>query len=422
MRQIRKLAGRELDPDTSDLELLQRFVQQHEETAFTTLVERHGPMVLGVCRRVLQDEHRAEDAFQATFLMLVHKSSALVQRGFMAGWLHTVAFHMALQMRAREARQRQRTQEVGDMIQAEFPAPPPADPDLRPVLDDELARLPEKYRAPLILCYLEGKTNDEAACLLGWTRGTVAGRLSRARDLLRGRLARRGLALSTAALATSLPSACATAAVPAALRNETASLALRLITHQDVPASLLDMIQGMTRSLRWARVRAWAVVLVLFAVVGSSVAWLSQRTAAQPASEPETVYLADLEAARLDVQRAEFFHKGAALAGVHSERSLGLHPPTSGVSMVTYKLEGKYRLLETAVGLRDNPNQRRTPIYFAVLGDGKELWKSGPVVAPGELQECRVDIRGVDELRLEVRCPGPSVYAWAAWSEPRVSK
>src|SRR5262249_48128930 len=153
------------------------------------LVRRHGPLVLGVCRRVLRDRHAAEDAFQATFLILLRRARSLDRRGSVASWLYTVAYHVALRARADAARRPPPARPV--------PQPPEAGwADLQPVLDEELGRLPDSYRAVVVLCYLEGKTNVEAARLLGWPVGTVKGRLARARDLLRARLTRRGITLS----------------------------------------------------------------------------------------------------------------------------------------------------------------------------------------------------------------------------------
>src|SRR5262249_46510385 len=154
-----------------------------------------------VCRRVLASAGDADDAFQATFLVLVRKARSIAKRDSVASWLHGVAHRVALDARAAAARRRAHERRGAAMPTEEMP-PDGTRAEVRQVLDEELGRLPEKYRAPLVLCYLEGKTNDEAAGQLGCTRGTVAGRLSRARDLLRGRLARRGVTLTAAAVAT----------------------------------------------------------------------------------------------------------------------------------------------------------------------------------------------------------------------------
>src|SRR5262249_9888261 len=163
-------------------------------SAFEALVRRHGSMVLQVCRRVLRDNHAAEDAFQATFIVLAQKAATIGRSDLLGGWLHGVALRIALRARSQANRRRAREHRVDDIRGAtgRIDSASGSDPnhgDLRVVIDEELSRLPEKYREPLILCYMEGRSNAEAACRLGWPSGTVKGRLSRARDLLRTRLA-----------------------------------------------------------------------------------------------------------------------------------------------------------------------------------------------------------------------------------------
>src|SRR5215472_6015997 len=179
-----------IDDNRSDRELLDCFVQRRDDAAFAALVRRHGPMVLSVCRRVLRHAQDTEDAFQATFLVLARKAARLRRPELLANWLYGVAYRTAQHARERSARRHQREREAASM-----PAPTtdPESPqlELRRVLDEELHRLPEKYRLPLVLCYLEGKTNKEAACLLGWPSGSMAHRLERGRDLLRERLGAR---------------------------------------------------------------------------------------------------------------------------------------------------------------------------------------------------------------------------------------
>jgi RNA polymerase sigma factor (sigma-70 family) len=176
--------------ELSDGQLLERFAQLGDQAAFTVLVRRHGPMVLGVCRRVLHHAHDAEDAFQATFLVLVHKARSLRQSNLLSSWLHGVAYRTALHARSRTARRSLHEREAARLS--------PTASEREPVwkallerLDEELACLPEKYRAPLVLCYLEGKTHAEAARFLGWPVGSMSARLARARELLRRRLQRR---------------------------------------------------------------------------------------------------------------------------------------------------------------------------------------------------------------------------------------
>jgi RNA polymerase sigma factor (sigma-70 family) len=200
LRRLRQRTDASPGGALSDAELLERFVCRRDEAAFEVLVWRHGTMVLGLCRRLLRHEHDAEDAFQATFLVLARKAGSIGKRQALAGWLYKVAYRIALAARTVTVARSRREQ-----AWVEIATPDTAEDvvwrDLWPVLDEEVLRLPEKYRAAFVLCCLEGKTNDEAADLLGCPKGTVLSRLARAREKLRGRLVRRGVALSAAALA-----------------------------------------------------------------------------------------------------------------------------------------------------------------------------------------------------------------------------
>ena len=171
----------------ADGDLLERFVSSGDQDAFTTLVERHGPMVLGLCRRVLRGAHDAEDAYQATFLVLARKAASIRKTDALASWLHGVAYHAACNLRRAESRRVAHQAPRQEVVQAD-PAEEISWREVRSAIDKELALLPRRYRAPLILCYLEGRTRDEAARLLGWSEGTFRGRLERGRDALRSRL------------------------------------------------------------------------------------------------------------------------------------------------------------------------------------------------------------------------------------------
>src|SRR4051812_24548031 len=180
----RAAGGGEGRPD--DL-LLHRFVSGRDEAAFEALVRRYGPMVFGVCRRMLP-EHDAEDAFQATFIVLARKAAGLLQRERLAGWLHGVAVRVALKARQLHARRRAREREL-DVEFTVTTHDPDRWSDVRPVLDEEVSRLPERYREALVLCDIQGKTYEEARRLLAIPLGTVASRLKAAREKLRTRLA-----------------------------------------------------------------------------------------------------------------------------------------------------------------------------------------------------------------------------------------
>src|SRR6266567_8849302 len=179
----------------TDGQLLEDYVGRRDDAALAALVWRHGPMVWGVCRRVLRNHHDAEDAFQATFLVLVRKAASIASRELVANWLYGVAHQTALKARATVAKRRTRERQVTDMPE---PAVSQQDQwrDLQPVLDEELSRLPDKYRGVIVLCDLEGKTRKEVAGQLGCPEGTVASRLARARIMLAKRFTQRGVALS----------------------------------------------------------------------------------------------------------------------------------------------------------------------------------------------------------------------------------
>src|SRR5262245_23429350 len=189
VRQIRRWAGADTP---SDRILLERYVKSKDDSAFAELVKRHGATVLGLCRRTLQHAQDAEDAFQATWVVLARKAGSIRRQESVGGWLYSVAFRVANKLRATAARRRAREAALGDAAH-----PAVLDDlswrDVQLVLSEELNRLADKYRAPLLLCYLQGKTRDEAARQLGWGLGVLRGRLDRGREILRGRLLHRGL-------------------------------------------------------------------------------------------------------------------------------------------------------------------------------------------------------------------------------------
>jgi RNA polymerase sigma factor (sigma-70 family) len=255
--------------DSPDGQLLARFVAGRDEAAFAALVRRHGPMVYGVCRRVLGCPHDAEDAFQAAFLVLVRKARSVLKYGSVGGWLHGAAYRTALQARAGRARREARERQV-----TEFPEPAamPTEPqDWRPLLDRELRRLPEHYRAAVVLCDLEGRPRKEAARRLGVPEGTLSSRLAAARRMLAGRLARRGLALSGGALAASVSGGAARAAVPPVLTSSTIRAAALAAGGKlgAAPAAAASLAKGVVRAMWMTKLKAAAAVLAVIAAVGA---------------------------------------------------------------------------------------------------------------------------------------------------------
>lgn len=280
---LRRLVVERASAEQSDCELLGRFHERQEADAFAALVRRHGPMVLSVCRRLLGDVHHAEDAFQATFLVLVRKSGSIRKRHSLSSWLHGVAYRIAV--RARINTTQHRLQGLDDQEPAIHDADHTAWRDLRRVLDEELAELPEKYRHPLVLCYLEGKTNEEAARLLGWTKGTVSGRLARARDLLRSRLVRRGLTLAACGFAVLETQLSAQALVPFALQSSTIQLAT-LVAAGDFAAAggILTLTEGVVNSMTLSKVKLAVAAVVVLSLFGGGAGVVGFQALAQDRS------------------------------------------------------------------------------------------------------------------------------------------
>jgi RNA polymerase sigma-70 factor (ECF subfamily) len=249
----------------TDGELLKWFVERHEEAAFAALVRRHGPMVLSVCLRVLRHSHDADDAFQATFLVLAKKAQRLRRPELLANWLYGVAYRTALHAQQRAARRREREREAAKMIA------PSSDPEsdsreLRCILEEELHRLPEKYRVPLVLCYLEGKTNEEAARMLGWPSGSMSYRLARGRDLLRERVEARLASLSILLPTMFLTDHLQPAVVPLFLARMTAHSATMLASGKCAAAGVIsvsvrELMEATLLSLAPGR---WKLLLTIF--------------------------------------------------------------------------------------------------------------------------------------------------------------
>ncbi|MBY0527462.1 MAG: sigma-70 family RNA polymerase sigma factor [Gemmataceae bacterium] len=288
LRHLRRATQPTGAAEPTDGHLLRRFVEHRDQGAFEALLERHAAMVWNVCRRVLSNPADADDAFQATFLVLVRKADSIAKHDSVSSWLHGVAYRVALDARAASARRRNHENQGAVMPTDEIPTDPIWS-DVRVVLDEELRRLPEKYRAPLVLCYLQGKTNDEAADQLGWTRGTIAGRLSRARDLLRDRLSRRGLALTSALVASILTENAASAVVPAALGTSTVQAAMGFAaTPGGASGPAVALAKGALHAMFVTRLKTVATLLAVLLFMGAGAGWLwNDLLAKPPSADPE---------------------------------------------------------------------------------------------------------------------------------------
>ncbi len=222
--------------DKTDAELLESYLA-HEEVAFSMLLQRYGPMVLGICRRLSADSHAAEDGFQATFMVLARRAASIRRKTSIIGWLHGVARRTVLKARAKAARNLDRR--LLDRASAN-PLDELTTRELRTVMDEEIARLPEKYQTPILLCYFAGKSHDQAAKELRCPKNTVTSRLTRARELLRTRLERRGITLAIAALATALTEIGAAPPLPAFLAIKTVKASTLLASGKAVACGCLS--------------------------------------------------------------------------------------------------------------------------------------------------------------------------------------
>jgi RNA polymerase sigma factor (sigma-70 family) len=278
-------AAREAD-SRPDALLLQLFLHHRDHEAFAVLVRRHGPTVLGVCRRLLGDGHDVEDAFQATFLVLVRKARRIARRDRLAGWLYGVAFRTAQKARFRRARQRAVERPADDSTpEPAAPAPPPN--DWLELLDRELLAVPEKYRLPLLLCELRGLSRRDAARQLGLAEGTLSSRLARGRQLLRQRLSRRGVSMSAAALLGGLASQ-ARADFSSALVGPTVRTAASFVTNRSlaagaVPAAVLHLTEGVLKSMSLSKLKIALLVLPVLAV--GALGFHAAAAKAPPAQE-----------------------------------------------------------------------------------------------------------------------------------------
>src|SRR5262245_32737562 len=381
LRRLRK----DLDQSAAavaDAELLERFARERDEAAFELLVWRHQRMVRGVCQRVLRDLHEAEDAFQATFLALARKAASIAQRDAVAGWLYRVACRVSLHARAQRLRITLRADSAA-FASVESPDDPPAEvarDDLKSVLDEEVDRLPEKYRLPVILCYLQGESYQEAGRQLGLPLGTIAARLSRARAMLQARLARRGVGFCGAALAV----LAGRQAAPAALVHRTVRSAVGSTTGRAVEglassrvAALVD--EGL-RGLSPGRSRiVTAVVLAGLLVAGAGFCATRTPSLAQEPRESTSAPEAKKQPARVDHHGDPLPTRALARLGTvrwrHSDFVSSLVFLPDGKSLISAGEDGIVRLWDGEGRERYRLGQLRA--NPAIRND----WRAGPAIA-----------------------------------------
>jgi RNA polymerase sigma factor (sigma-70 family) len=371
VRQLCAVLAHEETARLADADLLARYVQERDAAAFETLVRRHGPMVHSVCRRILRNEQDAEDAFQATFLVLVRRAASLHSPSTLASWLHGVAYRTALE--ARSAAARRRVKEATVLPRTVVPDEPWV--ELWPVLDEELGRLAEKYRTVIVLCDLEGKTRREVARQLGCAEGTVASRLARGRGILAKRLARRGFTGSCVALA--LANGAASAHVPAGIVFSTVAAAgscaaTGAAAKAFVSTEVVALSEGVLKSMLLTKVKsAIAVLLVLGITVlgagGLISTTLGTEPAADPPANPDDLHKRVVE---LKQQLQQMQQKIARLEQEtqprRSERS------TCDTSFLAQRFKYKVPI---EIGLTQNPEGGRIEI--------REIWGTRPRIEIG---------------------------------------
>jgi len=376
----------------TDWELLDRFVARGHlaEAAFEEIVRRYGPMVLGVCRRMLADTHTAEDAFQATFLILAFRANAIHHRNSLGPWLYGVASRLSRRTRVRVRSRPEISCPLPEVIASEAS---PDRTDLRSVLDEELGRLPEKYRRPLVLCYLEGLSQEEAARALGWSKGSVSGRLARAKEVLRPRLARRGLVPAACLLTLEAgPGAEAAAhAVPTSLIDATTRAAMAIVLglaeNGAVTGTAMSLARGGLRSILIGRLKAAALLLVMGTLGGAIATGYTRDPEDKPAEREGLVPAVGRpkdralpREARLRLGTSRLRHEGEVVRAFFSP---------DGRTLATTGTDGELRFWDPKTGMAaPGPNVRRVSIVppaaayspdgqFMAVGHGDgtvELW------------------------------------------------
>jgi RNA polymerase sigma factor (sigma-70 family) len=368
-----------------DQELVARFARHQDQAAFAALVKRHGALVSGVCRRILRDHALAEDAFQAVFIILAKKAGAIRKRDAVASWLFGVAQRVARQARRRRQREHDNVRRAAENRR------PANYQDLRweatlALMEEELGRLPTCYRAPLLACYLEGRTQDEAARELGWPLGTLRRRLDKGREILKARLTRQGIAWSAGLFSLGLSMSVTEAAVLHELRQRTVQAALCYLKGDGVSQGVAIMVQG---GLRWAAGTTWhclaAGVILCCGLAGVGAVWPAPQAAPQPEKEAKRVEALEppIAARKPSAKPASDGLPEGAIARLgslrfnHGEGLRSLHYTPDGKTVVSYG-GGFIRLWDTESGweIKQFPVVKGSSLAdgdTVLLADGKTL-------------------------------------------------
>jgi RNA polymerase sigma factor (sigma-70 family) len=424
-RYLRNLVASSNTRHASDHELMEQFIASRDDVAITALVRRHGPMVYKVCRLVLRNEQDAEDAFQATFLVLARKAHTLRSKESVGNWLYGVACRTALKARTAAAR-RSRREAAKSIPSVTEPLAELTVDEGQAIVDQELARLPEKFRAPLVLCCLEGLTRDEAARELGWSVSVLKSRLEQARALLRKRLVRRGMSLTAGVFSAGLLGRTGHASLPAALVDTTVKAAVMVATGKVaitvVSAQVITLSEGVLKTMWLTRFRVWmavsvALVPALFGVVGALLCLRAaptsnqlagspadraqqQQAAKQPAAKQPTLQPASLE--RWGWAEVVFT---ARLVSVQAGPVARSDPPTYTHKLdfkVGNVLRGSLKKGEQVTAF-SSLRQRQEPVFPV----GKDCVMAGKY-SRGQLTVVAVDEAGAETLaQVELACAVP---------------
>jgi RNA polymerase sigma factor (sigma-70 family) len=346
-----------------DAELLDGFLSQRDEAAFEALVRRHGPMVLGVCRRVIGNVADADDAFQATFLVLVRRAASLRKRELLGNWLYGVAFRTALGARSRMLRRRVKEQPMKELPHPAYEADDPQR-ELLAHLDRELNRLPAKLRDAVVLCELNGTPRKRAAKQLGIPEGTLSSRLAAARQMLAARLRRNGVAVSVASVTAALSQSEAPAMVPAALIGSTVQAAADLAAGVAIPAPVAALTHGVLHSMLLKKLKLGAGIVAAF-VLGAGLLTYGFSGQTPVAAAPQDPARKDKPIAR---------------------------PPANGQD----KLDGAWKIVTMSEGGKARPPQPQGPThlffikgksYFANADRVEAIftWTTNPTKTPKEI-------------------------------------
>jgi RNA polymerase sigma factor (sigma-70 family) len=382
IRHLRRMAGPAEGPGLTDVQLLERFAFAGDEAAFELLAWRHGPMVLRVCRRVLGDAHEAEDAFQATFLVLAQKAASAARHKSAGGWLYTVAYRVALRARAHRATRNVRERPFDDAVlaAARDPASEAAGREARLVIDEEVSRLPLKYRVPFVLYYLEGRSNAEVARELGCPVGTVESWLTRARARLRTALSRRGLTPATALFASLAPQE---GWLPQAAQAAQAALAAGRGVAGAVSAEAASLAAEVLSAFGILKAKV-AVMVLLLAIAAAGAVGLavgSYQRAGPPVRTSDTPVPPDAPAAaqtgkaRSDVpaKAALPVERGTVRGILGGLNAVALSP--DGMVLASGSNDGSVKVWDTATGMEKFSLSGHTIFIYSVAfsPDGKTL-------------------------------------------------